>query len=598
MDIVDFNNVFQMLEQTVANAHQGPAFRWIRQGEEVTTVTWKAFYDQVETVSKGLMALGLEKGDKVNVISYSCYKWVLTDLGTMAMGCATVGIYHSNLPKELTYIINHSDARIVFAEDQTQLDKLLKIKAEIPGIERVILFEGDPGEEDWVIGFDDFMDLGTTIPTGDFKKRTQGVGRGDVAAIVYTSGTTGVPKGAVLTHDNITFTAQSAFLTFDCREGDETFLFLPLAHVFARICVYMALFCGTPTFFAQSMTTVIDDIKVARPHWFASVPRIYEKIYAKILANAGAKGGVALKIFTWALAIGREVTDLYVEKRPLPLGLTLKYKVATKLVFRKIHQALGNRVRWCISGAAPINPDIIKFFHGAGIKVLEGIGMTENTSFSNVTRHDDIRFGWVGPPGPGIEQRTGGDGEIMFRGRNVMKEYYKMPEKTTGTLTEDGWLLTGDLGEIDGSGNLRVTGRKKDLIITAGGKNIAPEAIEGILATAAYINQVMILGDRERFLTAVVTPDPDTVSDWARKNRIPFETLGDLVESKEVKALIQGAIEEKNRDLASFESIKKVIIVPEFTIDNGLMTPTLKLKKARIKERYQQEITAMYQDAP
>jgi long-chain acyl-CoA synthetase len=224
--------------------------------------------------------------------------------------------------------------------------------------------------------------------------------------------------------------------------------------------------------------------------------------------------------------------------------------------------------------------------------------MTENTSFSNVSRHDDIRFGWVGPPGPGIEQKTGTDGEIMFRGRNVMKEYYKMPEKTAETLTEDGWLLTGDLGEIDGSGNLRVTGRKKDLIITSGGKNIAPEPIEGILATCPHINQVMILGDRERFLTAVVTPDPDTVLEWAKENRIPFETVEDLIESKEVKALIQDEIEVKNRGLASFESIKKVIIVPEFTIDNGLMTPTLKLKKARIKDRYQQEIAAMYQGSP
>ncbi len=598
MDIVDFTNVFQMLEQTVENSPRDPAFRWIGQDEEVTTVTWKAFYDQVETVSKGLMALGLDKNDKVNVISYSCYKWVLTDLAAMAMGCATVGIYHSNLPTEMAYIINHSDARIVFAEDNTQLDKLLEIRAEIPGIERVILFEGDPGEDDWIMGFDVFMRLGTEISTGDFNARVREVSPGDVAAIVYTSGTTGVPKGAVLTHDNITFTAQSAFLTFDWQVGDETFLFLPLAHVFARTCVYTALLCGTPTFFARSMTTVIDDIKVARPHWFASVPRIYEKIHAKILANAEAKGGIALKIFNWALGTGAEVTRLQVEKRPLPLWLTLKYKVATKLVFEKIHQALGNRVRWCISGAAPINPDIIRFFHGAGIRVLEGIGMTENTSFSNVTRHDDIRFGWVGPPGPGIEQKTGKDGEILFRGRNVMKEYYKMPEKTAGTLTKDGWLLTGDLGEIDGSDNLRVTGRKKDLIITSGGKNIAPEPIEGILATCTYINQVMILGDRERFLTAVVTPDPDTVSDWARENRIPFETVEDLVQSKEVKALIQGEIEEKNRDLASFESIKKVIIVPEFTIDNGLMTPTLKLKKARIRERYQQEITAMYQGSP
>jgi long-chain acyl-CoA synthetase len=324
------------------------------------------------------------------------------------------------------------------------------------------------------------------------------------------------------------------------------------------------------------------------------VPRIYEKVYSKVVSGAEAKGGLALKIFRWACEVGTAVSDCKLNKKPIPFALGVKYGVANKLVFSKLQEALGGRVRWCISGAAPLNPSIAKFFHAAGILIVEGIGMSENTSFTNVNLVDNYRFGWVGPPGPGIEQKISDEGEILYRGRNVMKEYYKMPEETAKDIDGDGWLYTGDLGEIDSENFLKVTGRKKDLIITAGGKNIAPSAIEGVIATSKYINQVCVIGDQRKFLTALVTLDSETVTEYANENSINFTDFEELMTHEKIIELINNEVTEKNKAFASFETIKVVTIVPEFTIENGLLTPTFKLKKNIAFETYKDAIDSMY----
>jgi long-chain acyl-CoA synthetase len=416
----------------------------------------------------------------------------------------------------------------------------------------------------------------------------------DVATIVYTSGTTGVPKGAMLTHDNITFTAQSVEKSVAWYPNDQVFLFLPLAHVFARTCVYTALLAGCTLTFNRSMDTLADDLKTAQPHWFPSVPRVYEKVQSKILNTAEAKGGLALKLFRWALDIGYRVSDFKLNHRPVPPAVAIQYKLANRLVFRKIKAALGGRVRWCISGASPLNPNVARFFHAAGILVVEGIGMTENTSFSNLNRYDNYRFGWVGPPGPGIDQRVAADGEVMFRGRNVMKGYYKMPEETAETITEDGWLKTGDLGEIDDKGFLRITGRKKEILVTSGGKNIGPAAIEGQLASSRYINQVCVVGDRRHYLTALISLEPEAIMGYARAQNIDFRSIDELAMNSDIRKLIEIEIDERNKTLASFETVKRFTVVPEFTMDNGMLTPTFKLKKIVIQDRYKDQIDAMY----
>jgi long-chain acyl-CoA synthetase len=594
MPIKDYPNIHAMLKETVERMPNQSAYRWFPEAGRTESVTWGQFYEQVKRVAKSLIALGVNKNDTVNILSYTCYPWVLCDLGIASIGACAVGIYHSSLTKDCKYIINHSDAVLIFVEDEKQLKKVLEIRKELPKIRKVVLFKGTPPGDAGVISFDDFLQLGQEVAEAEFQKRVEQVAPQDPAAIVYTSGTTGIPKGAILSNDNLTFTAQSARQCLDIRETDETFLFLPLAHVFARLCIYFALLNGTPTTFTRSMDTIVDDIKTAKPHWFASVPRVYEKVYAKVLSGAEAKGGLALKIFRWACQVGNQISDDKLSQRPIPAFVNLKYRLANKLVFHKIHAALGGSVRWCISGAAPLSPVIGKFFHAAGILILEGIGMTENTSFTNVNRVDNYRFGWVGPPGPEIEQKIAPDGEIMFRGRNVMKGYYKMPAETAETIAPDGWLHTGDLGEIDEENFLKITGRRKELIITSGGKNIAPTPIEGLLATSKYINQVCVLGDRRQFLAALITLNQDNIKAYAQENGINCNNFDDLVNDERITSLIEREVEAKNNELASFETVKKVKIVPEFSIENGLLTPTLKIKKNAIAERYREEIEEMY----
>jgi long-chain acyl-CoA synthetase len=595
MSIKDYQSIHAMVKETVDRRSDQIAYKWFPEAGRTESATWSQFYEQAKKVSKSLIALDVNNGDKVDIISYSCYKWVITDVGITSIGACTVGIYHSNLAKDCRYIINHSDAVLIFAEDEVQLKKVLEIRKEIPKIRKVILFKGSY-KDDWVISFEEFLDLGQELSEAEFYKRVEAVKPQDPAGIVYTSGTTGVPKGAVLTHDNITFTAQSARNCIEIRENDEQFLFLPLAHVFARLCVNFALLTGTPTTFTRSMETIVEDIKAAKPTWFASVPRVYEKVYTKVMSGAEAKGGLALKIFRWACSVGNKVSDGQLQKKPLPALVKLQYQLATKLVFHKIQDALGGNVRWCISGAAPLSPAIGKFFHGAGVLILEGIGMTENTSFTNVNRYDNYRFGWVGLPGPGIEQKVAPDGEILYRGRNVMKEYYKMPNETAETMTPEGWLKTGDLGEIDAENFLRITGRKKELIITAGGKNIASSPIEGLLTTSKYIGQACVLGDRRQYLVALVTLNADNVKAYAQEHGIAFTGIDDLRQNERIIRLVEAEVERKNKDLPSFETVKKIRIVPEFTIENGCLTPTLKIKKNVVAEKCKAEIEAMYAD--
>jgi long-chain acyl-CoA synthetase len=590
----DFQNILAMLSETVARRGRYPAYRWFTDDGELASVTWDDFHSQVRQVAGSLIALGVRKDDKIAILSYSCYRWVLTDLAAASIGAVSVGIYQSLPARDCRYIIEHCDAVLAFAEDRTQLDKLLEIRDEIPAVRRVVLFNGESTENDWVMDYEEFIGLGRDIADASFTEMAAAVTADDIAAIVYTSGTTGVPKGAMLTHDNFTFTAQSVEKCVEWRPDDDVFLFLPLAHVFARITVYASLLTGCALTFNRSMDTLAADLKAARPHWFPSVPRVYEKVMAKILAGAEAKGGAALKIFRWALAVGYRVSDLKLNRKPTPPVLGLKYKLATKLVFSKIQAALGGRVRWCISGAAPLIPDVGRFFHAAGILIVEGIGMTENTSFSNLNRYDNYRFGWVGPPGPGIEQQVAADGEILYRGRNVMKGYYKMPQETTDTFTHDGWLKTGDLGQIDADNFLRITGRKKEILVTSGGKNIAPALIEIQIGISRYINQICVVGDHRNYLTALITLDPEATGAYAQENGITFSSMDDLCQHPEIVKLIDTEIAQRNTDLASFETIKKFVIVPEFTIENGLLTPTFKVKKNIVLEQYKARIDSMY----
>lgn len=590
-----YQNTHQMFKAAVEHSPTTPAYRWFDSNLNTQGVSWTEFSAQVDQVSKSLLALGVKKNDKVSILSNSCYHWALTDLGTVSMGAVTVGIYQSNLAKDCEYIINHSDSVLVFAEDQGQLAKLIDIKQDISNVIKVVLFQGESAN-DWVLSYKDFLDLGRGVDDAQLEIAQNNVQTEDIATIVYTSGTTGVPKGAMLSHGNITFTTQSILQSVDVHEGDTTLLFLPLAHVFARAILYAGLYANTVTYFNRNLDTLLEDFKLSKPHWFASVPRIYEKVYGKVNSGAEAKGGIALKLFHWACDLGAEVSKLRLEKKSLPMVTALKYQLASKLVFSKLHEAFGGRLRWCISGAAPMNPSIARFFDGAGIPILEGIGMTENTSFSNLNRINNYRFGSVGQAGPGIEVKVASDGEFMVRGPNVMQGYYKMPEETEKNITGDGWLLTGDLASIDDEGFVTITGRKKDLIITSGGKNVAPSAIEGLMALSKYINQVCVIGDKRKYLTALVTLDLEAVKEYCQVQGIDYINDSVALDNVQIQALIEDEINVRNQELPSYETIKKIALVPEFTIENEALTPTLKVKRNVVMEQYADKIEAMYQN--
>lgn len=592
----DFRNIHHMLAETVERRSDAPAYRWFTAPGERDTLSWNGFYAQARQAARALATLGVQKDDSVTILSYTCYRWVLCDIATTFLGARTVGIFQTLLPPDVAYITEHSDAVVAFAENPTQLEKIKAVRDRLPKLRRVILFSGTvpEGDADWVLDFDGFLALADETPDEELDRRIEAVTSDDLAALVYTSGTTGVPKGVMLTHDNMTFTAQSVAGSAVWEQEDEVFLFLPLAHVFARTTVYTAMFTGCAMTFCRGIEHIAEDIKVARPHWFPSVPRIYEKIQAKVMGMAEAKGGAALKLFNWAFAVGHDVGDRKMENRPVPFFLGLQHKLADKLVLSKVRDALGGRVRWAISGAAPLNPEVGRWFHAAGVLLVEGVGMTENTSFSNLNRYDDYRFGWVGPPGPGVEQKIAEDGEILFRGRNVMKGYYKMPEETAETFTADGWLRSGDVGDIDDPNFLRITGRKKEIIVTSGGKNIAPARVEEALTNSRFINQVLVVGDRRNYLTALVTLEPDAAMEYARRMGLSFSTADDLVDQPEIVQLIESEVAEQNRQLASFETVKKVRIVPEFSIENGILTPTMKIKKNVAIDRYAGDIEEMY----
>ena len=593
MTFKNYANINHMLTSVVEQSPDRAAYRWFDSHLNTQGVSWREFSSQADQVSKSLLALGAKKDEKISILSNTCYPWVLSDMGIVSIGAVTVGIYQSNLAKDCEYIISHSDSVLVFAEDHEQLEKLLYIKKDIEKVKKVVLFKGD-SDEDWVLSYDDFLALGHTISNEQLKTAQDSVQSEDIASIVYTSGTTGVPKGVMLSHENITFTTQSVAQSTDVHPGDSTLLFLPLAHVFARTILYSSLYSSTTTYFNRSMDTLLDDFKLAKPHWFASVPRIYEKVYAKVNSGAETKGGLALKIFHWACKIGEEASDFNAAHQPLPMGLSLKYGIANKLVFSKLHDAFGGRVRWCISGAAPMNPSIAKFFDGAGIPILEGIGMTENTSFSNLNRFDSCRIGTVGQAGPGIEVKIADDDEFLVRGPNVMQGYYKMPEETAKDLSEEGWLSTGDLASIDHEGFVSVTGRKKDLIITSGGKNVAPSAIEGLMALSKYINQVCIIGDKHKYLTALITLDQETIGEYCHIHGIEFGDLSALMDNKQIRTLIETEINIRNQELASYETIKQFSLVSEFTIENEMLTPTLKVKRNVVMKQYAEKIDRMY----
>jgi long-chain acyl-CoA synthetase len=554
---------------------------WFPSGDTMVPVGWRTSARLVRDFAAGLIDLGHEKGEAVAIQAATRREWALADLGTLAAGGVTVGVYPTMTPDQGRYVIGHCDARFVVVEDRAQLAKVEQCRAQLPRLDVVIVMDmtgvsPGPGR----VSLADVLRRGRARKTArqDVEARVASLRPEDGCTFIYTSGTTGPPKGAMLTHGNIA-AALDMLDAVPILEDDAGFSFLPLAHALQRMVNYRGLWVGIPGAFARSLETVAEDLGRTRPTVVAAVPRIFEKIYARIHEQA-AQNPRKKKVFDWALRVGREVSRRRRDRESVPPRLELQYKLARRLVFDKLRERLGGRIRLFITGGAPIAKEILEFFDAADITILEGWGMTETCAAGTLNLPGASRFGTIGRPLARQEMRLDDDGEILIRGPNVFSGYYKDEEATRSSFTADGYFRTGDIGKIDGDGYWSIVDRKKDLIITAAGKNIAPQNIENLIKTDPRISQVMAIGDRRPYLVALVAVTPE---------------LRAATPEPELQRMVEEIIAAKNADLASYERIKKFRLLPaDLTQEAGELTPTLKVKRKVVAEKYAALVEEMY----
>ena len=586
-------------ERAAARGHK-PA-QLSKHGTVWHALSWHDLHVRVRNIAQGLLALGLQVGERVAILSESRAEWVQCDLGILAAAGITVPIYPSSTDEQTAYILQNSEATIAFADTVAQIEKLRRVRPQAPALRQVIWMCDHPDTaEPLMLSLDDLIARGTMAAeqTAVLEERLRLLTPDHDATYVYTSGTTGPPKGVVQTHGNHLFMVQSCGAIIAAQEGDVDLLFLPLAHSFARLEEFLGLYMGFTTAFAESLEALAQNMREVRPMLVFSVPRVYEKIYARVMAAGTTGSAMKRAIFRWCVGVGKRVSMLQQQRQPVPGSLHLQYKLAHKLVFHKLHQTVGGRLRFFISGGAPLSQEIAAFFHAAGMLILEGYGLTETCPALTANRYDHYKFGTVGMVFPGIEIRLAPDGEILARGPNIARGYYKRPQETTEVFRDDGWFATGDIGELDAEGFLRITDRKKDLIVTSGGKNIAPQNIENLLKTDRYISQAMVYGDRRTYLTAVLTLDMEEVGSYAREHGMQYNRPEELASHPHIQQLLESRMAQINQRLASYETIKKFIIAPaDFSQENGQLTPTLKVKRKVVIQQYQTQLEQLYQEA-
>lgn len=577
---------------------EGPAQRFKRDGVW-QTLSWRQLGDVVREAALGLLALGRAKGDAVALLSASRAEWVQADFAIFSAGCVTVPVYPTYTPEQLAYIVGDSGAKTLIVEDPAQLAKALEARGKMESLEQIVVIQGYEGRDPSVLTWEGLKRLGRDSAERlkrVLAERVAGTLAEDVASIVYTSGTTGPPKGVVQTHANHLAALEAAARSTDVAPGYVHLLFLPLAHAFARFEAFMGIHRSLTTAFAQNLETVGDNLKEVRPDFICSVPRVFEKVYAKILAGVAAGPSLKQKIFRWAVGVGYQVSRLQQAGRPIPAWLRLKRRIAHRVVFSKLHHALGGRLRFCFSGGAPLAKEIAEFFHAAGILVLEGYGLTETCPILAANRPDAFKFGSVGRAIPGVELKIAPDGEILARGRNVAtRGYFKQPDATREAFDAGGWFHTGDIGHLDAEGFLFITDRKKDLIVTSGGMNIAPQNLENLLKSDPFVSQAMVYGDRRPYPVALITLNPEELRKFAQAEGILGADPASLVRHPRVVERVSRIVEEKNASLQSYAKIKKFAVLPEdWSQDGGELTPTLKVKRRAVAEKYRSVLESLY----
>lgn len=565
-------------------------------------ITWREYGEKVRAVALGLISLGLRKGECVSLIGENRPEWVYSDIGIMCAGGVTAGIYTTNAAEQCGYIVDHSESRFYIVENEEQFDKALKFRKSTPRLEKIIVMDMEGlkrFEDPMLMSFDDLLKRGEELHRKDplfFEKRVGEIHSEDLAVLIYTSGTTGPPKGAMLTQHNLVWMSEALPGANPFYDTDETLSFLPLCHIFEQLFTVMVnIRHGGVVHFVENTDTVMENMREVSPTVAYGVPRIWEKYASGILIKMSDATWFKRQVFKVAMAIGMKHAELRLGGESVPLAMKLAYGLAYLAVFRKLKERLGfERVRTAYSGAAPISPDVLKFFHAIGLPLVEGYGQTEGTGVTTVSRLDRIRSGKVGQPLPGVEVKIASDGEILVRSPGVFRGYFKNPQATQEAL-KDGWLYSGDVGELDEEGFLKITDRKKDLIITAGGKNIAPQNIENQLKFSPYIHDAVVIGDRRKYVTALIVIDEENVVKYAQDHKIPFTTYASLTQAPEIRQLIQREVDKVNRSLATVEQIKKFTILPKKLYEeDGEVTPTMKVKRKFVNEAFKDLIEAMY----
>lgn len=573
-----------------------PGYHVFRDGRWHAT-SWGTYGKQVRAAAKSLIALGLEPGRTVCILGFNRPEWTVVDHATMVAGGAPAGIYTTCSPEEVAYIVRHSEAAIVVVEDHPQYQKLAQTRDELPGLEHIVLMDGNPPvqDDDTVLTWQAFVDAGAAIDDKTVDERLGAITADQTATYIYTSGTTGPPKAVELSHGNLAWTATTACQIADLKADDSSVSYLPLSHIAEQMfSLHAPATVGYPIYFAESIQRVPENLQSVQPTVVFGVPRIWEKMHAKVSSRLAEATGMKKKLADFALRTGKKVTTLKNHGQVPSGSLALKYRIANALIYKKVKPLMGlSRARLCVSGAAPISQEVLEFFAGLDIPIYEVYGQSEDCGPTSFNLPGRTRLGTVGKPLPDTEVRIAEDGEILVQGPHVFKGYFKDPEATAATLV-DGWLHTGDLGSFDDEGYLRITGRKKDIIITAGGKNIAPKNIEAALTDLTLVSQAVVIGDRRRFLSALVSLDPEAVEAFREKEG--FE--GDAHEADAVRAEIQRGIDERvNPRFAQVEHVRKFTILPrELSIDAGELTPTLKIKRRIVNEQWADTIDAIYAD--
>jgi long-chain acyl-CoA synthetase len=580
-----------------AAGHNKPDCMLSKVGGTYQPMSTAELVDRVRRLAKALQGLGLQPGDRIALMAENGPHWPTVDFATLCSGGVVVPIYPTLLPDQSSYIANDCGARIVVAETTAHLDGLLSKAAEMPKVEHYVLIKGTSSDPR-VTTLSALLEKGSGADPAQFEEKARASKPDDLATFVYTSGTTGQPKGVMLTHRNIVSNVVASMDVLHISGSYTALSFLPLSHSFERTVDYCYFYMGCTIAYAESVATVAANLQEVKPHVFVSVPRVYEKVLSKVQENVAASSPIRQKLFNWAVGVGREALPWRLKRQSPPGFLGIQLGIADKLVFSKIRARLGGRFAFALSGGAPLARDVAEFFWGAGVPIYEGYGLSETSPVLTVNTPDAVKMGTVGKAIPGVELLIAGDGEILGKGPNIMKGYWNMPEATAEVIDQEGWFHTGDIGEIDAEGFLRITDRKKELIINAYGKNVAPAPIENLLKSSRFIGQAVAIGDRRKFLSALLVPDFEALKPWAEKQGIGTADHRALLSDPRVRTLYAGEVQAVNAHLASFEKVVAWELLPEeFTLETGELTPTQKVKRRVINQKYGDAIERLYAEA-